>query len=86
MDTTNETTPTPRLLRRSRNERMLVGVCGGIAEYARVDANVVRIVVAVLTFFGGAGAFLYAVGWLLMPDDGEDTSVAARAIGRWQRR
>lgn len=65
---------------------MIAGVCGGVGEYFSVDANIVRLIVAVLTFFGGAGAFLYAVGWLLLPEEGEDTSVAQRLTQKIQQR
>lgn len=82
------TTPhdSPKPLRRSRSNRLVAGVCGGVGEYFSIDANIVRLVVAVLTFFGGAGAFLYAVGWLLLPEEGEDASVAERLARKIQQR
>ncbi|WP_305092579.1 PspC domain-containing protein [Prescottella sp. R16] len=59
----------PRPFVRSRNQRMLAGVCGGIAEYFGVDANIVR-VLAVLGAFASFGtvALVYAAAWMLMPD------------------
>jgi phage shock protein PspC (stress-responsive transcriptional regulator) len=61
--------PTPRRLARSRQDRWLTGVCGGVAEYAGVDANLVRLVVVLGTIFGfGSLLVAYVVAWLLMPE------------------
>lgn len=58
-----------RQLRRSRSDRMLAGVCGGIADYLRVDPTLVRVGFAVLTVVSaGAAAIAYLVAWLLMPE------------------
>src|SRR3712207_7397152 len=46
-------------LTRSRDDRMIAGVAGGVAKYFNVDPVIVRIVAIVLVFFGGAGALLY---------------------------
>ncbi|MCD9198869.1 PspC domain-containing protein [Aeromicrobium wangtongii] len=55
-------------LTRSRDDRWIAGVCGGVAEYAGIDANVVRLVLAVCTVLG-AGSLLiaYLVAWVLIP-------------------
>lgn len=54
---------------------MLAGVCGGIAGRLGIDAVILRVLVVVLSFFGGAGVLLYALGWLLLPlDDGRGRS------------
>jgi phage shock protein C len=68
------TTPTPtKKLRRSSTDRMLAGVCGGWAEMLGVDAAILRIVFVAATIFGvGAPALLYAVCWILMPEDTHD--------------
>jgi phage shock protein PspC (stress-responsive transcriptional regulator) len=61
--------PRPRRLVRSRDDRWLSGVCGGIAQYAGVDANLVRLVVVLGTVFGfGSLAVAYVVAWILMPE------------------
>ena len=54
-------------LQRSRTERMIAGVCGGLADYFGVDPTVVRAVLAAVTVFGGAGVILYVVLWVIMP-------------------
>ena len=58
----------PRKLYRSRNQRMLAGVCGGLAEYFNVDATLIRVLFLVLAVFGGSGLVIYVVMWLIVPD------------------
>ena len=55
-------------LYRSRRNRMLTGVCGGIAEYFSIDPTVVRIGFAVTTLITGAGILAYLVCLVLMPE------------------
>lgn len=67
-------TPSPQLVR-SRDDRLLAGVCGGIAGRLGIDAVILRVLVVVLALFSGAGILLYALGWLLLPvDDGRGRS------------
>ncbi|TCI97782.1 PspC domain-containing protein [Aeromicrobium sp. IC_218] len=55
-------------LTRSRDDKWLAGVCGGLAEYTGLDANLVRLVVAVTTVLGaGSVAIAYLVAWVIMP-------------------
>lgn len=58
----------PRKLYRSRNQRMLAGVCGGLAEYFNFDATLIRVLFLVLAVFGGSGLVIYVVMWLIVPD------------------
>jgi phage shock protein C len=59
-------------LRRSRTDRMLGGVCGGLAESLGVDAAVIRIGLVTLTVLGfGIGVVLYGAIWLLAPETDE---------------
>lgn len=56
-------------LRRSRTDRMLGGVCGGLAASLDVDAALVRIGVVVLTIVGsGLGALVYLAAWIVVPE------------------
>lgn len=48
--------------------RKLCGVCGGFAEYLNLDANLIRVVWAVVSCFGGAGVLAYIVAALILPD------------------
>lgn len=66
---------TTKQLRRTREGRMIAGVCAGGARYLGVDANILRLGLAVFTLFGGAGIALYAIAWLLIPEEGAATSV-----------
>lgn len=59
---------------------MLGGVAGGTASYLGVDPVIVRIAFVALTLFGGLGIILYAIGWLLMPEDGSEVSLAQHAL------
>ena len=60
----------PFRLHRSRTDRMIGGVCGGLAESLGVDAGLIRIGPVALTVLGaGAGVVLYVAAWLLAPEE-----------------
>jgi phage shock protein C len=60
--------PAPRRLVRSRDDRWLGGVCGGLAQYTGVDTTLIRLVVVVGTVLGlGSLLVAYLAAWLLMP-------------------
>ena len=73
-------------LRRSRSDRKVVGVAGGLGRYAGIDPLVFRILFVALTVFGGSGLLLYALGWLLVPEDGETESEGQRLFRGSSRR
>lgn len=58
-----------RLLR-SRKEKLIGGVCGGLAEYFSVDPVVVRIVFLILFFLKGIGLVSYILLWIVVPEEG----------------
>jgi phage shock protein C len=58
----------PRKLYRSQTQRMMAGVCGGLAEYFNIDATVMRVLFLILAVFGGSGIVLYIVMWIVVPD------------------
>jgi phage shock protein PspC (stress-responsive transcriptional regulator) len=66
--------------RRSRSDRMLAGVCGGIGRALDVDPVLIRVVMAVL-ILTGPGVLIYIAAWLLMPDEGSDRSPAQALLG-----
>ena len=66
--------------RRSRSDRMLAGVCGGIGRAVNVDPVLIRVVMAVL-ILSGPGIIFYAAAWVLMPDEGSDRSAAQGLLG-----
>ena len=60
----------PRLLRRSTDDKVLGGVCGGIARYLGVDTVVIRLLAVVLAIVGGgAGLIAYLIAWIVIPKD-----------------
>lgn len=56
---------------RSRGNKMLAGVCGGLAEYLGVDPVIVRLAAVLLTLWNGVGLLIYLVLALLMPQESE---------------
>ena len=63
---------------------MIAGVGAALAEYFDVDVTIVRIAIAVLTVFGGAGLVLYIAGWVLIPNEGSERSIANKLTGTRQ--
>jgi phage shock protein PspC (stress-responsive transcriptional regulator) len=59
-------------IRRSRADRRVAGVAGGLGRHLDIDPVICRVAFVVLTFFGGVGLLLYIALWLLLPDDGSD--------------
>lgn len=73
---------TERKLSRSRDRRVIAGVCGGLGRYCGVDPLVFRLALAVLVFFGGVGAVIYLAAWLFLPTDGDTASPVEALLGR----
>ena len=72
-------------LRRSVTDRKIAGVAGGLGRHLNIDPTVVRVLLVVLCFFGGAGFVLYGAAWLLVPEEGRadgtvHTSPATRNV------
>lgn len=59
---------THKRLTKSRDDRMIAGVCGGLAEYFGIDTVLVRIAFVLLGLFGGGGVIAYIVMMLIMPE------------------
>lgn len=55
-------------LMRSTTDRMVAGVCGGLAEYFNIDATLVRALFVIVTLFGGSGILIYLILWIVMPE------------------
>ena len=72
-----------RILVRARKGRIVAGICAGVAGYSGLDVTLVRVVVAVVSVFsGGTGALAYLAAWLIIPGDGEKTSIAQDILGK----
>lgn len=61
--------PGEQRLYRSRDDRVIGGVCGGLGEYLGIDPVFVRIAAVILAFAGGAGLILYLVGLIAIPEE-----------------
>ena len=59
-------------LYRSGKERILGGVCGGIAEYFNIDPTIVRLLWILFCFAWGAGILFYFIAWFIMPRNPRD--------------
>ncbi len=61
--------PGPKRLLRSRDDRWLAGVCGGIGVYSGVDPNVVRLLAVVAALLScGTAVLAYVVAWVVIPE------------------
>lgn len=69
-------------LRRTRDGRIVAGVASGLGRYIGVDPNIIRAALAIATFFGGLGVAVYAIGWLLLPEESKDRSVLQDLIDK----
>jgi phage shock protein PspC (stress-responsive transcriptional regulator) len=71
-------------MRRSRDDRMVAGVCSGAAKYLNVDPVVIRVVIAVLTFVGLSGLILYLAAWFFLPvEDVSQNEVSKSIAADW---
>lgn len=62
----------PKKLYKSKTEKVLFGVCGGIAEYYFIDPTWVRLVFVFLAIAGGSGFLIYLILAVIMPSNGEE--------------
>ncbi|MBT2542131.1 PspC domain-containing protein [Streptomyces sp. ISL-44] len=67
-------------LRRSKRDKVLAGVCGGLGRYFDLDPVIFRIVLGVLAVTGGVGLIFYGFAWLLLPQEGEEDSEAKKML------
>lgn len=54
-------------LYRSTTDKMIAGVCGGLAEYFEIDSTLIRILFLALLIFGGGGFLIYLIMWIVVP-------------------
>lgn len=71
------------MLRRSRADRVIAGVCGGLGRYLGIEPVMLRIAFVLLLVTGGAGFLLYLVAWIAIPEEaeGEDLGPAPEPRG-----
>ena len=58
-----------RKLYRSKTNRQLAGVCGGLAQYFNLDVTLVRVLFVLLAVLGGSGLVLYIAMWIIVPQE-----------------
>jgi phage shock protein C len=63
-----------RKLYRSRSDRKLAGVCGGLAEFFSLDPTLIRVLFVVLALAGGSGIVIYLVMWIMVPSQSQDAA------------
>ncbi|GAA0226714.1 PspC domain-containing protein [Cryptosporangium japonicum] len=71
-----------RTLTRTRQGKLVAGVCAGLGRTTGVDPILFRVILTVLVFFGGVGALLYLVAWIALPVDDEPASPLESLLGR----
>jgi len=68
---TSEKKPEVKRLYRSKKDRIIAGVCGGIGEYFKVDPTLIRLLWVVLILAQGIGVLSYIIFWLIVPENPE---------------
>lgn len=63
----NEIIPVTKKLYRSRRDRMIAGVCGGLGNYFGIDSTWVRLLFILFFFAGGCALLVYFIMWLIVP-------------------
>jgi phage shock protein C len=72
-----------KVLVRKRDNRIIAGVCAGVADYIGMDVNLLRVLVAVVTVFTvGTGVLAYIVAWAVIPEEGSKSSVIEDLISK----
>jgi len=67
---------------RPRYGHRVAGVCAALAAYFKLDANLVRLAFGVLACIWGLGVLLYFLAWAIIPEEGEDQSIAESFINK----
>lgn len=80
-DTTRTRTTRPTRLQRSRNDRVLTGVAGGLGTHLGINPWWFRFAFLILTFFGGFGLVVYLAAWLVIPDEGHEDPIISNWLG-----
>ena len=53
---------------RSRGNKMIAGICGGLAEYFDADPTIVRLIMSLLVLAGGLSIWVYLIAWIIIPE------------------
>jgi len=72
-----------KVLVRKRDNRIIAGVCAGLADYAGIDVNLLRVIVALVSLFtAGTGAAAYVIAWVVIPEEGTKSSIAEDLVNK----
>ena len=72
---------TSRKLTRSRDDKWIAGICGGIAEHTGIDATLIRVILVIATILGaGSLIVIYLICWLIIPKTPETMNPAANDV------
>ena len=63
-------------LYRSRNDKMVSGVCGGLGKYLAIDPTLIRLLFVLITVLGGSGVLVYLIMMIVMPEEPAETPSA----------
>ncbi len=69
-------------LYRDENDKILGGVCSGLANYLRIDPTIVRLVFALITFGAGTGILLYILLWVILPSRRLENTITTKRLYR----
>ena len=74
--------PFKKQLCRSESDRMIAGVCGGIAEYFELDSSLVRFLFILIILLGGSGLFIYVILWTVLPPGADPAEIKGEIMGQ----
>ncbi len=66
-------------LYRSREDRWVGGVCGGLAKYLDVDPIVIRLIALILVLCAGGGLLVYIIAWIVIPEEPDSLAIMDEA-------
>lgn len=64
---------------RSNSDRVISGVCGGLANYLGIDSTIIRLIFVLAVLIGGVSPIIYVILWIVMPDEAKYTQTQAQA-------
>jgi phage shock protein PspC (stress-responsive transcriptional regulator) len=70
----------PQRLERDPSDKMIGGVASGVAKYFGIDPTIVRVIWAIAVLFGGFGALVYIIMWIIVPESDETQENAAAEL------
>ncbi len=69
----------PHKLYRSNTDKVIAGVCGGLANYFNIDPTIIRLIFVIIALSGGIGIIAYLIFWIIIPVEGATHEAGAQA-------